>query len=174
MCLPRRLDGKSETIDDIVDDLLSTKNLQLYIALYAVDEVLHQNGPIGPQEYCWTIIVAPGNVPKEQYGLRYRLKEKEKASNLAHNPDRKVELGVVKWIHHGGIAARVLIAEVAEVKAMEEHIQSVWPEQTMSVLRSGTECTSQEWVQRVVQGLGGLVPGSLSGTRYFLATKLAA
>ena len=162
-----------------MDSVLKMKNLCLYVALYALDGALRDNGPNGPQEYYWTFIVAPENAPKEQECIRYRVRKVEGFEKL--DPG-KVEFEKIVWKNdislvpsgrHDDIVARVLIAEVGDAKGMEEHIQDAWPEKTIHVKKTGAIRTSQNWAQRVLEGLGGPSPGSLSGTRYMLSSKLA-
>ena len=162
-----------------MDAVLKMKNLRLYVALYDLNGALRDNGPDGPQEYYWTFIVAPENASKEQQCIRYRIRKVEGYEKL--DPGKvefekivwQIDRSLVPFGRHDDIVARVLIAEVGDAKGMEEHIQDAWPEKTIHVKTTGVIRTSQGWAQRVLKGLDGLSPGSLSGMRYMLSSKLA-
>lgn len=65
-----------DKITATMDKFLKTKNLRLYIALYALHGALMEDGPIGPQTFWWTFLVAPSAAPLEQKQcLRYRLRK---------------------------------------------------------------------------------------------------
>ena len=146
-----------------MDTLSRMKNPRLYIALYALDGALRENGPPGPQEYFWTFLVAPA--AQDANGIRYRIK-KVKASE-------KPPLEITEWEHdkclvpfgrHDDIIARVLVAEVDDGKATDEKMRSVWPEKTVHVAKTGAVRTSKDWVQRITEELRGPSPYSLSST----------
>ena len=146
-----------------MDALSQMQNPRLYIALYALDGALRENGPPGPQEYFWTFLAAPA--AQDATGIRYRIK-KVKASE-------KPSLEITEWEYdkclvplgrHDDIVARVLVAEVEDAKAMEEKMQSVWAEKTVHVTKTGTVRTSKDWVQRIIEELRGPSPYSLSST----------
>lgn len=162
-----------------MDLILKIKKLRLYIALYALEGVLREPNSSGPQDYHWAFIIAPKDAPTEKSGIRYRIKKSAEWEKL--NPG-SVEFGKVEWEtdrslvplgRHDDIIARVLIAEIEDAKAVDEHIQLAWPEKTMHVKGSGEPRTSRDWAQRVLEGLGGPSPNSLSGTVNLVAGKLA-
>ena len=85
---------------------------------------------------------------------------------------------VVPSVRHEDIVARVLIAEVDSVKAVEGNIQNAWPEKEMHIRDCGKNQTSRDWVQRTVEGWGGWGPGGcgpgpLLKGRPILSSKLA-
>ena len=162
-----------------MEPLSKMKKPHLYIALYALDGALHENGRTGPQEYYWTFTVIPENAPKDQECIRYRIRKRPGWHKL--NPD---ETGLEKTIwdndrrfvplgRHDGIVARVLIAEVDDAEAVEAHIQNAWPHATMHVKKFGVIRTSRDWVQRCLEGMEGLVPGSLGGNHCMPKSKSA-
>ena len=159
-----------------MESILKKKRLRLYVALYALDGALRENGPIGPQEYWWTFLIAPENMSKEQECIRYRVKK------IAgwQKPDLVMtewqnEKGLVPNGRHDDIVARVLIGEIGDAKAVDEHIWRVWPIKTIHVKKSGTIRTSQDWVHRALKGLGGPSPYALNlqASLNMLDSKLA-
>lgn len=80
---------------------------------------------------------------------------------------------VVPSVRHEDIVARVLIAEVDSVKAVEGNIQNAWPEKEMHVKDCGKNQTSRDWVQRTVEGWGGCGPDRMLKSRSMLSSKLA-
>ena len=157
-----------------MDSLPKMKKPHLYVALYSLDGALREPGPVGPQEYWWTFIIAPEHAPKDQECIRYRIKklrgwEKGKTELIEWQSDKCMVPGGP----HDDIVARVLVAPLDDARAAEENILQDWPEATAHVKVTGSVRTSRDWVERVLNGLRGVSHHSLSGNTGYLAnTKL--
>ena len=143
------------------------KKPRLYIALYDLNGALREaNNPSGPQDYHWTLFIAPRDASSEQTGVRYRLRQTESWSQVE---PRTVEFEKLVWEvdksavplgRHDDIVARVLVAKVQDDKAVDEYILSTWPEKTMHAKQTGRAPTSKDWVERVLGGFSASSPDS--------------
>lgn len=88
----------------------------------------------------------------------------------------KTDRGVVPSVRHEDIVAPVLIAEIENVKVLEEDIQNAWPEETVHVEDWSTiPSPSRDWVQGIVEkGGGGVVsrgPGRVLKSKPMLSSE---
>lgn len=126
----------------------------------------------GSPGYSWAFLIAPPEGATEEpecirYGIIVEdfwraLDPGEPQLQLTWKTDRRM----VPSVRHEDILARVLIAELKNVKELEDNIQTVWLGDEMHIKERGTVRRSRDWVQRIVEewGVGDLEPGPISET----------